>query len=177
MNSNYNIDNAIRKVKDFPKEGILFYDITGILSEPEAFNYCLDLMEERYKKSSVNKIAAVEARGFIFASPLASRLGLPLVLIRKAGKLPGKTYTKSYCLEYGKDSVEIQKCDVSNKDRFLVVDDLIATGGTIKAACDLVCESGGRVEEIFAVVGLPFLNYENILSDYAVKTVINYNHE
>ena len=177
MNNNYDIDGAIRKIKDFPKEGILFYDITSVLSNPEAFSYCLDLMEERYKKSSVNKIAAVEARGFIFAAPIADRLKLPLVLIRKAGKLPGETYRKSYALEYGEDSVEVQKCDVSDNDNFLVIDDLIATGGTIKAACDLICESGGMVEEIFALVGLPFLNYSEVLSDYSVKTVINYDHE
>ena len=177
MNNNFDIDSAIRKIKDFPKEGILFYDITSVLSNPEAFSYCLDLMEERYKDSSVNKIAAVEARGFIFAAPLADRLKLPLVLVRKAGKLPGEKYSKSYSLEYGEDSVEVQKCDISDKDNFLVIDDLIATGGTIKAACDLICESGGKVDEIFALVGLPFLNYSKVLKDYSVKTVINYNHE
>ena len=91
MSNNFDIDSAIRKVKDFPKKGILFYDITSVLSNPGAFKYCLDLMEQRYKKSSINRIAAVEARGFIFAAPLADRLNLPLVLIRKAGKLPGDT--------------------------------------------------------------------------------------
>ena len=177
MNHNYDIDGAIRKIKDFPKEGILFYDITSVLSNPEAFSYCIDLMVERYKDSGVTKIAAVEARGFVFAAPLADRMKLPLVLIRKAGKLPGETYKKSYSLEYGEDSVEVQKCDVKNNDVFLVVDDLIATGGTIKAACDLISESGGKVNEIFALVGLPFLNYDKILKDYKVKTVINYDHE
>ncbi len=173
----YDINGAIRKVKDFPKEGILFYDITSVLSNPEAFNYCLDIMEERYRKSPVTKIAAVEARGFIFASPLADRLNLPLVLVRKAGKLPGETFSKSYSLEYGEDRVEIQKCDVSSEDTFIVIDDLIATGGTIRAACDLISENGGKIEEIFALVGLPFLNYDQVLKDYSVKTVVNYDHE
>ena len=173
----YDINGAIRKVKDFPKEGILFYDITSVLSNPEAFNYCLDFMEERYRKSPVTKIAAVEARGFIFASPLADRLNLPLVLVRKAGKLPGETFSKSYSLEYGEDRVEIQKCDVSSEDTFIVIDDLIATGGTIRAACDLISENGGKIEEIFALVGLPFLNYDQVLKDYSVKTVVNYDHE
>ena len=177
MDNGFDIDGAIRKVRDFPKEGILFYDITSVLSNPEAFNYCLDIMEKRYKNRSVNKIAAVEARGFVFASPLADRLNLPLVLIRKAGKLPGETYRKSYSLEYGEDTVEIQKCDIDKDDVFLVIDDLIATGGTLKAACDLIKENGGNIDEIFALVGLPFLNYEKILSGYSVKTVINYDHE
>ena len=177
MNHNYDINGAIRKIKDFPKEGILFYDITSVLSNPEAFTYCIDVMEERYKNSGVTKIAAVEARGFVFAAPLADRMDLPLVLIRKAGKLPGETYKKSYSLEYGEDSVEVQKCDVSSDDVYLVVDDLIATGGTIKAACDLISESGGKVDEIFALVGLPFLNYDKVLNDYKVKTIINYEHE
>ena len=177
MEKNFDIDGAIRKIKDFPKEGILFYDITSVLANPDAFSYCIDFMEERYKNSGITKIAAVEARGFVFASPLADRLKLPLVLIRKAGKLPGATYSKSYTLEYGKDSVEVQKSDIVNNDSFLVVDDLIATGGTIKAACDLLTENGASVKEIFALVGLPFLSYEKVLADYSVKTVINYDHE
>lgn len=175
--SSFNIDNAIRKIKDFPKKGILFYDITSILSDPEAFKHCIDYMAESFKNKNLDKIAAVEARGFVFAAPLADRLNLPLILVRKANKLPGETWSKSYSLEYGEDTVEIQKSDLIKEDNVLVVDDLIATGGTLKAACDLISETGANVEAIFAVVGLPFLNYEKLLSGYPVMTMINYDNE
>ena len=177
MGKSFDFDSSIRKVKDFPKKGILFYDITSVLSNPEAFKYCLDIMEERYKSRNITKIAAVEARGFIFAAPLADRMKLPLILIRKAKKLPGETYSKSYALEYGTDTIEVQKADIGNNEKILVVDDLIATGGTIRAACDLLTESGASVDEIFAVIGLPFLNYKSVLTGYSVRTIINYNHE
>lgn len=171
------LDNVIRKVPDFPKPGILFYDITGILMNPEAFSYCLDRMVELYKGKGIDAVAAIEARGFLFAAPLADRLGIPLVLVRKKGKLPGEILTKSFSLEYGTDEVQIHKSDVQEGQTVLVVDDLIATGGTIKAAAEMIGEAGGVVRDIFAVIGLPFLNYAEDLSDYRVKTLINYQGE
>ena len=171
------LDPAIRKVPDFPKPGILFYDITGILAKPEAFRYCIDRMEERYRERRITAIGAVEARGFIFAAPLAVRLGIPLILIRKEGKLPGKTLQRSFDLEYGKDVVELHPEDLPKDAKVLLVDDLIATGGTIRAAAELVEDAGGTVDEIFSVVALPFLPFEDALKKYSVHYLIAYRSE
>jgi len=171
------IDNAIRKIRDFPKKGILFYDITGLLINPEAFNFCINKMADIYSGRGITKIAAVEARGFIFASPLALKLNLPLILVRKKNKLPGETIRKSYALEYGEDSIEIHKNDIEKTDNILVVDDLIATGGTIRAACELIESTGAKIEEIFSVIGLPFLGYKEKLKPYIIHTLINYESE
>ena len=127
------LDKAIRRIPDFPKPGILFYDITSILTNPEAFKYCLEQMYEIYKDSGINAIAAVESLGFIFAGSLAEKMGLPLILIRKKGKLPGDTYSCSYALEYGTATIEAHKADIKAGQKYLVVDDLIATGGTLAA--------------------------------------------
>jgi adenine phosphoribosyltransferase len=177
MNNDFNLDNAIRRIPDFPKPGILFYDITSILVDPEAFQYCIDKMVSMYKESSIDAIAAVESRGFILAGPLAIQLNLPLVIIRKKGKLPGETYTEDITLEYGVDTIEVHKADVKEGMTFLLIDDLIATGGTLKGAINLLEKGGSAVGEIFGVVGLPFLNYDSILSGYSVQTLINYDSE
>lgn len=171
------LDAAIRKVPDFPKPGILFYDITGILARPDAFKYTIDRMEERYRDGRIDAIGAVEARGFIFAAPLAARLGVPLILIRKKGKLPGKTIERSFELEYGTDTVELHPEDVPPGARVLLVDDLIATGGTIKAAAALVEDASAQVAEIFSVVALPFLPFRQALSAYKVHYLIAYENE
>ena len=171
------LDKAVRRVPDFPKPGILFYDITGVLVNPEAMKFCIDKMVEIYKDSKIDAIAAVESRGFIFASPLAEKLKLPLILIRKKGKLPGETYECSYALEYGTATVEVHKADVKKGQKFLVVDDLIATGGTLQAAKNLIEQGGGEVTDFFGVIGLPALNYEKILSPCKVTTLINYDGE
>lgn len=171
------LDKAIRRVPDFPKPGILFYDITGILVNPEAFKICLDEMVNLYKDAKIDAIAAVESRGFIFAGSLAEKLGLPLVLIRKKGKLPGETYECSYALEYGTATVEVQKSDVQKGQKFLVIDDLIATGGTLCATKNLIEQGGGEVTDFFGVIGLPALNYEKVLAPCKVTTLINYDGE
>ena len=171
------LDKAVRRVPDFPKPGILFYDITGVLVNPDAFNYCLDQMVQKYKDVKFDAVAGVESRGFIFAAPFAQRLGIPLVLIRKKGKLPGDTYQCSYALEYGTATVEVHKSDVKAGQKFLVVDDLIATGGTLAAAKNLIEQGGGEVTDFFGVIGLPFLNYESVLSPCKVTTLINYAGE
>jgi adenine phosphoribosyltransferase len=108
----FNLDEAIRKVPDFPKKGILFYDITSVLTDPEAFRYCLDSMVKLYKGEDLGAVAAIESRGFLFAAPLCDRLGLPLILVRKKGKLPGKTRSKKYQLEYGEAEIEIHAADI-----------------------------------------------------------------
>jgi len=173
----YDLDKAIRKVPDFPKPGILFYDITSILIETEAFRFCVDRMLELFKGRDIQGIAAVESRGFIFASPLALAMDLPLILMRKKGKLPGETLQISFSLEYGEDVLEMHRDDISAGQKILLVDDLIATGGTLKAACSLLEMRGAEVAGILAVVGLPFLNYQEILSGYSITTLINYRNE
>lgn len=171
------LDKAVRRVPDFPKPGILFYDITGILVNPEALKFVTDQMVQIYKDAKIDAIGAVESRGFIFAAPLAEKLGIPLVLIRKKGKLPGDTYECSYALEYGSATVEIHKADVKKGQKFLVVDDLIATGGTLAASKNLIEQGGGKVTDFFGVIGLPALNYQKVLSPCKVTTLINYDGE
>jgi adenine phosphoribosyltransferase len=173
----FNLDDYIGKVPDFPKKGILFYDITTILTAPVAFSHCLDTMIELYADKSIDVVAAIEARGFLFAAPFADRMGIPLVLIRKKGKLPGKTLTARYQLEYGEAEIEIHLDDVPVGKRVLLMDDLIATGGTLGAAYGLLTGAGAIVPEIFGIVGLPFLNYEKNLPGVPVRTLIQYHSE
>jgi len=172
-----NLDDYIGKIPDYPKKGVLFYDICGILAAPKAFNYCIDSMAEIYAGREIAAVAAIEARGFLFAAPFALRMNIPLLLIRKKGKLPGTTLTKKYSLEYGEAEIEIQPHNVPVGKSVLLMDDLIATGGTLNAARELITECGGIVPEIFGVVGLPFLNYEKVLAPTPVRTLINYHSE
>ncbi|MDD2297098.1 MAG: adenine phosphoribosyltransferase [Sphaerochaetaceae bacterium] len=173
----FDLDSAIRKIHDFPRAGILFYDITSILTNPTAFKYCIDRMCEMYQDKNLDAIACVEARGFVFAAPFAYKMGLPLILVRKKGKLPGKTRERKYNLEYGQDYVSIHESDVTPGSHILIVDDLIATGGTIKAAAELIEEMQGVVDGIFGVIGLPFLDYEKVLPTYEIQTLITYDSE
>ncbi|MDR1586413.1 MAG: adenine phosphoribosyltransferase [Treponema sp.] len=176
MNS-FNLDDFIRKILDFPQKGVLFYDITSILAAPVAFRHCIDRMVELYQDKKIDAVAAIEARGFLFAAPYAFRAGIPLILIRKKGKLPGETMTKKYSLEYAEAEIEIHPHDVPKGGRVLLTDDLIATGGTLNAAKELITACGAEVPEIFGVVGLPFLNYEKALAPTPVETLINYYAE
>jgi len=173
----YDLDRAIRKIPGFPKPGILFYDVTGILTTPEAFRWCLDRMTALYAGRGFDAVAAVEARGFVFAAPLADRLALPLILLRKKGKLPGPTLSATFALEYGEDTIEVHRSDVRQGATVLLVDDLIATGGTLKAAADLLAQGGARVGAIFGVIGLPFLHYDRTLDGHEVTTLIDYHGE
>jgi len=174
MAEGFNLDDAIRKVPDFPKKGILFYDITSVLTNPDAFRFCVDSMAKIYKGEGLDAVAAIESRGFLFAAPLCDRLGLPLILVRKKGKLPGKTRAKKYMLEYGEAEIEMHEADIPVGGRVLIVDDLIATGGTVKAAAELLVEGGAVPVGVFAVIGLPFLHYENSLKGLPVRTLIEY---
>jgi adenine phosphoribosyltransferase len=171
------IEAAIRTVPDFPKPGVLFYDLTGILMQPEAFVRCIDRMAALYDRTPLDAIAAVEARGFVFAAPYAVRRRLPLVLVRKKGKLTGKTLQAGFTLEYGEDVVEVLASDLSPGMRVLLVDDLIATGGTLKAAAGLIGKAGARVVEIFGVVGLPFLDHASALKEFRVTTLVQFASE
>jgi adenine phosphoribosyltransferase len=174
---NLSLDDYIRKVPDFPKKGILFYDITSVLASSVAFKYCIDKMTELYKDRCIDAVAAIEARGFLFASPFAYNMGIPVIPIRKKGKLPGVTLAKKYDLEYAQAEIEVHSADVPKGKNILLVDDLIATGGTLNAARSLLIEGGAKVPEIFGVIGLPFLNYQSILDPTPVTTLIEYYSE
>ena len=171
------LDKSIRRIPDFPKPGILFYDITGVLVDPKAFQYCLDRMVSIYKDKRIDAVAGIESRGFLFAAPFAERMGIPLVLIRKKGKLPGKTYSCKYSLEYGTAEIEAHISDIQKGKNYLLTDDLIATGGTLNAARNVIEQGGGIVTDYFGVIGLPFLNYEKVLSPANITTLITYNAE
>ena len=170
----FNLDDAIRKVPDFPKPGILFYDITSVLTNPDAFRYCIQSMVALYRDRKIDAVAAIESRGFIFAAPLCDRLGLPLILIRKKGKLPGRTISQKYDLEYGQAEIEMHDADIPRDADILIVDDLIATGGTVVAAAQLIESVGSRVAGVFAAIGLPFLDYQAKLGETMVDTLIEY---
>jgi len=177
MTTSYDLDAAIRKVPDFPKKGILFFDITGILGKPEAFGYCIDALYEKYKDRGIDKIACIEARGFIFGAPLALKMNVPLVLVRKKGKLPGKTHERTFELEYGSDTICIQDVDINEGDNFLLLDDLVATGGTLSAACSIIEENGATIEAIAGIIGLPFLGYQKVLDPHEVDVLVSYEGE
>jgi adenine phosphoribosyltransferase len=179
MNKDFEmLDKVIGRVMDFPNPGIKFYDITGVLRHPDAFKYCIDRMVELYKDKKIDAVAGIESRGFIFAAPFAERMGIPLVLIRKKGKLPGKTFSCKYDLEYGSAEIEVHESDIKEDQNILLVDDLIATGGTLKASIDLLAMGKAKVSDVFGVIGLPFLNYEKTLGEAVnVTTLINYDSE
>jgi adenine phosphoribosyltransferase len=134
-------------------------------------------MEELYRGKGIDAVAAIEARGFLFAAPFAVRMGIPLILIRKKGKLPGRIISKKYQLEYADAEIEIHPHDVPASKKILLLDDLVATGGTLRAAMELITECGAAVSGVFGVVGLPFLNYEKNLAPTPVRTLIQYHGE
>ncbi|MBN1576631.1 MAG: adenine phosphoribosyltransferase [Chitinispirillaceae bacterium] len=172
-----NLDKAIRKVPDFPKPGIFFYDITSIFTNPEAFRYTIAKMIEQYRAEKVDGVIAIESRGFLLGACYAEKVGVPLVLARKKGKLPGKTLRQSYDLEYGSATLEIHEADLTPGKRWLIIDDLIATGGTLLAVTTMVEQAGSQIAGIFAIIGLPFLNYKEKIGKYHPVTLIDYHGE
>jgi adenine phosphoribosyltransferase len=163
---------AIRDVPDFPRPGILFKDITPILGDAQRFRAAIDLFAGRYRDRGIAKVAAIDARGFLFAGALADRLGAGLVPIRKQGKLPYKTYEASYDLEYGSATLAIHQDAFAPGDRVLLLDDLLATGGTAAASASLVEKAGGTIEEIAFLVELTFLNGRERLEKHHVFAAI-----
>jgi adenine phosphoribosyltransferase len=164
----------IRDIPDFPKPGILFRDITPLLGNPLALRAAVDLMALHYHGQPIEAAAAAEARGFIFAAPLAVELGIGFVPIRKRGKLPFKVHSFSYELEYGTDTVEMHQDALSPGHRVLLVDDLLATGGTMKACCELVEQTGATIAGCCFLVELSFLNGREKLAPYDVFSLIQY---
>jgi adenine phosphoribosyltransferase len=163
------IKSHIRTVPHFPKQGIMFRDITTLLKDATGFRLTIDALTERYKDAGIDCVAGIEARGFIFGAALAIRLGLGFVPVRKSGKLPAETVGHDYELEYGTDRIEIHKDAISHGQRVLVVDDLIATGGTACAACKLVDHMGGQVVECCFVIDLPDLGGRGRLLELGYK--------
>ena len=168
------LKSRIRDIPDFPKKGILFRDITPALLDPAAFSEICDKLTERYEGTEIDKIAGIEARGFFFASVLAYRLAKGLVPLRKPGKLPWKTISRSYALEYGEATVEMHEDAVSEGERILLVDDLLATGGTAAAAAGLIESVGGIIEEIAFVIELSDLKGREQLGDRAIHSMLIY---
>ena len=167
----------IRSVPDFPKPGINFYDITTLLMDPNGFRQALDEMETYVKSRGAQKIISIESRGFVFGAALADRLKMGLITARKPGKLPYKTVSESYDLEYGTDSLEMHADTVSEGEKVVIVDDLIATGGTLQAACKMVEKLGGEVAGISVVIDLSFLPWREKLDGYDVHCLISYDSE
>ncbi|MEN6534205.1 MAG: adenine phosphoribosyltransferase [Bryobacteraceae bacterium] len=169
------LKSLIREVPDFPKPGILFYDITTLLKEPSGLKATIDAFRERYQAGGVDAVVGIEARGFIFAPVVAYALGVGFVPVRKPKKLPAETVREEYQLEYGTDALEIHKDAIKPGQRVLIVDDLLATGGTAAAVARLVEKVGGKVAGFGFVVELDFLHGRDKLSGYDLFTLLHYN--
>ncbi len=172
-----NLENKIRTIPDFPKKGIMFKDITTVLKDPEALAYCVDTLYERYKNKGITKIIGIESRGFIVGTALAYRLGVGFVPIRKPGKLPAETIRQEYQLEYGTDVIEIHKDAISKGEKVLLHDDVLATGGTMEAACKLVDQLGGVIVGLSFLIELAFLNPRKKLENHEIFTLVSYDSE
>ena len=164
----------IRGIPDFPRPGILFRDITPLLKDPAALREAVDKLAEYCASRRADAIVGVEARGFLFAAPLAYRLGIPLIPVRKGGKLPFETHTVSYALEYGSDAVEVHTDAIASQQRVVIVDDLLATGGTLAAAASLVKKTGGQVSGLAVLVELTDLKGRSLLECYDIHSLIKY---
>ncbi len=153
-----NIKDHIRSIPDFPKPGILFYDISTLLAHPDAWQVTMGRMAKLVSRHQPDVLAGIESRGFLIAAPLALKLGLGFIMVRKKGKLPGKTVRHEYALEYGTDTVEIQHDAIHKGDRVVVLDDLLATGGTLNASAELLRKVGAEVAGAACLIELSFLN-------------------
>ena len=162
--------NYIRSIPDYPKKGILFRDITTLIKNPDAFKFANNKIIEIAKKIEFDKVSAIESRGFVFASTLAYTLNKPFILLRKKDKLPAETHSVDFKLEYGEATIEVHKDSISDGDKVLVIDDLIATGGTAEAAAKLIDISGGKVAGFIFVISLFDLPGNKLLLDKGYKT-------
>lgn len=170
-----NLRKLIREVPDFPKPGINFYDITTLLLDPEGLEGTIDALTEMCRGMNIDTVIGVESRGFIFATPIAYQLGAGFIPVRKPKKLPAEKISISYDLEYGQDTLEMHKDAVGEGHSVLIVDDLLATGGTAKAVVDLVESVGGVVAGLLFVVELDFLNGRKKFDGYNVQSLIHYD--
>ncbi len=169
------IKNKIRAVPDFPKPGIMFRDITTLLQDAAAYRETIELLYQKFKDRKIDYIAAIESRGYLFGAPLALKLGAGLALIRKPGKLPAETLREEYALEYGSDAVEIHKDAIEPGKNVLIIDDLLATGGTAAAACRLIQRLNARITAAAFIIELKGLNGREILpADTEIFSLIQY---
>lgn len=171
------LKRAIRNVPGFPTPGIVFRDITTLLKDARAFQQALNQFVEHYRGKGIQKVVGIESRGFIFGGALAAALGAGFVPIRKRGKLPAETVREEYALEYGTDTIEIHRDAIAPGERCLLHDDLLATGGTMRAAANLVRKLGGEVVSICFLVELSFLHGREQLSDYDIYSIVTYERE
>ena len=162
------IKNSIRTIPDYPKQGIMFRDVTTLMQNPQAFNQVIDLFAEKASNKGITAIVGTEARGFIFGAPLAYKLNVPFIPVRKPGKLPSKTISQDYVLEYGTDTLEIHTDALTSDDNVLMVDDLLATGGTMEATTKLIRALGANVNHACFVVNLPDIGGEKRLNQLGV---------
>ncbi len=174
---NEDIKSKIRAVPNWPKQGIMFRDITTLLKDPEGLKLACDRLYEHYKDKDIDVIAGIESRGFIFGTALAYLLNKGFVLIRKPGKLPAETVSQEYELEYGIDKIEVHKDAIKEGDKVLIVDDLLATGGTLKAACELIEKLGGKVAGCAYIIELVDLNGREKLSKYDLFNLVEFEGE
>jgi adenine phosphoribosyltransferase len=176
MKLNMDLKKYIRSVQDYPKKGILFRDITTLISNPQAFNYAIDKIIEISKKVDFDKVSAIESRGFIFASTVSYLTNKPLILLRKKGKLPAERHSVDFQLEYGDSTIEVHKDSINRGEKILVIDDLIATGGTAEAAAKLVEMSGGTVAGFIFIINLFDLPGNNLLKkkSYFTESLIDF---
>lgn len=169
------LKSYIREVPDFPKPGILFYDITTLLKNPKGLRQLLDAFTEHYKDTPIDKVVGMESRGFVFAPHLAYQLNAGFVPVRKPGKLPAEIHHQTYELEYGSDRLEVHQDGIEPGERVLIVDDLIATGGTAEATVRLVEACGGKVVGLGFAIELTFLKGRDRLSGYEIKSILEYD--
>lgn len=175
MNGSMDLNTYIRDVPDFPKPGIVFKDITPLLGDATALRYAINEMSNRVADLKIDKVAGIESRGFIFGTAVAKDLGTGFIPIRKPGKLPWKTTSVEYVLEYGTDTIEIHQDAINEGDRVLIVDDLLATGGTLEASVRLIENIGGTVPASIVVIELGFLNGRAKLPNTEVRSLLNYS--
>jgi len=171
------LEQKIRTVKDFPKPGIGFKDITTLLKDASAFSRSIEILASKFNPEKIDKILGIESRGFIFASALAYKWNKGLIVARKPGKLPAEKISEQYELEYGVDSIEIHRDAVSVNERILVIDDLLATGGTVEATLKLVERLNGQIAGIGFLIELSFLNGRERLKNYNIHSLITYDSE
>ncbi len=169
------LKKLIREVPDFPKEGINFYDITTLLQDADGFKQTIDALVEQVKDEKIDTVIGIESRGFIFGTPVAYQLGAGFIPVRKPNKLPWEKVSVSYDLEYGQDTLEIHKDAIGDGHNVLIVDDLLATGGTAKAVADLVEKVGGNISRFQFVVELDFLNGREKLEGHKVSSLLHYD--
>lgn len=173
------IKNSIITIPDYPKAGILFRDITSLLEDPVAFKTSVDLLVDHYRNKKIDKVVGTEARGFIFAAPIALALGVGLVLVRKPNKLPRHVYKEEYQLEYGTDTLEIHSDAIKPGEQVLIIDDLLATGGTVAATVNLVHQAGGIAKDAAFVINLPDLQGKTKLTNMGIDcfTLVDFEGE